>query len=295
MDPEGLTGFVAAYQTVTALKLGELWAIPIMLRLALIENLRRVGARVAAARIDRDRAAFWAEQMAAVAKKDPKSLILVTADMARANPPMASAFVAELALRLQGLSLTLPLTWLEQRLFESDLTIEQVVHAENQQQSADQVSISNSIGSLRILDATDWRKFVESMSAVEQTLRQDPAGIYPGMDSATRDDYRRTVETIARRSPLAESEVARQAIRLAQAGTGPSDERTQHVGFYLIDQGLPQLERAAQANGSIVGVLRGPSGRFPLLIYLGGILLLATIGTGASWPGSLPTGNTGES
>ena len=280
VDPEGLTGFVAAYQTVTALKLGELWAIPIMLRLALIENLRRVGARVAAARIDRDRAALWAEQMAAVAKKDPKSLILVTADMARDNPPMASSFVAELALRLQGLSLTLPLTWLEQRLFESDLTIEQLVHAENQQQSADQVSISNSIGSLRILDAMDWRKFVESMSAVEQILREDPAGIYPGMDSATRDHYRRTVETIARRSPLAESEVARQAIRLAQAGTGPSDERTQHVGFYLIDQGLPQLERAAQVKGSIAGALRGPSGRFPLLIYLGGILLLTTIVTG---------------
>jgi len=100
------------------------------------------------------------------------------------------------------------------------------------------------------------------------------------MDSATRDHYRRTVETIARRSPLAESEVARQAIGLAQASTGTSDERTQHVGFYLIDQGLPQLERAAQVKGSIVGALRGPSGRFPLLIYLGGILLLATIGTG---------------
>src|SRR5208283_1846978 len=170
VDVESLAGFVAAYQTVTALKLGELWAIPIMLRLALIENLRRVGARVAAARIERDRAATWAEQMAAVAKKDPKSLILVTADMARANPPMASSFVAELAHRLRGLSLTLPLTWIEQRLSESDLTIEQVVHAENQQQAADQVSISNSIGSLRILGATEWRKFVESTSAVEQIL-----------------------------------------------------------------------------------------------------------------------------
>jgi len=157
------------------------------------------------------------------------------------------------------------------------------VHAENQQQSADQVSISNSIGSLRILDAMDWRKFVESMSAVEQILREDPAGIYPGMDSATRTITGRTVETIARRSPLAESEVARQAIRLAQAGTGPSDERTQHVGFYLIDQGLPQLERAAQVKGSIAGALRGPSGRFPLLIYLGGILLLTTIVTGGCW------------
>ena len=282
VDVESLAGFVAAYQTVTALKLGELWAIPIMLRLALIENLRRVGARVAAARIERDRAATWAEQMAAVAKKDPKSLILVTADMARANPPMASSFVAELAHRLRGLSLTLPLTWIEQRLSESDLTIEQVVHAENQQQAADQVSISNSIGSLRILGATEWRKFVESTSAVEQILREDPAGVYRGMEFATRDRYRRTVETIARRSPLDESEVARQAIRLAQAGStsGEGDQRTRHVGFYLIDQGLPQLERVAQVHGSTVGALRRPSGRFPLSIYLGGIVLLAGIGTG---------------
>ncbi|MGA2402639.1 MAG: hypothetical protein ABSG91_13200, partial [Syntrophobacteraceae bacterium] len=35
VDPESLSSFVAAYQMVTILKLGELWAIPIMLRLAL--------------------------------------------------------------------------------------------------------------------------------------------------------------------------------------------------------------------------------------------------------------------
>src|SRR6187551_3154751 len=42
VDLEGLRTFVASYQTVTPLRLGELWAIPIMLRLALIESLRRV-------------------------------------------------------------------------------------------------------------------------------------------------------------------------------------------------------------------------------------------------------------
>ena len=53
VDPESLSGFLAAYQTVTALKLGELWAIPIMIRLALIENLRRAGTRIASDRVDR--------------------------------------------------------------------------------------------------------------------------------------------------------------------------------------------------------------------------------------------------
>ena len=82
--------------------LGELWAIPIMLRLALIENLRRVAARVAARTHDRDSRQRWADQMLEIAESDPKSLILVIADMARSKPPMASAFVAELARRLQG-------------------------------------------------------------------------------------------------------------------------------------------------------------------------------------------------
>src|SRR5512146_2085729 len=94
-DADSLRRFVAAYQSVAALKLGELWAIPIMLRLALIENLRRVGVRVAAGREERDLANDWADRMMETAERDPKSLILVIADMARSTPPMGSAFVAE--------------------------------------------------------------------------------------------------------------------------------------------------------------------------------------------------------
>ena len=103
VDAEGLSRFVAAYQAVTPLKLGELWAIPIMLRLALIENLRRVAARIAAGTIDRNRADAWANQMMETAESDPKSLILVIADMARSNPPMVGSFVAELANTSEGM------------------------------------------------------------------------------------------------------------------------------------------------------------------------------------------------
>jgi hypothetical protein len=108
VDAESLSRFVAAYQTVTPLKLGELWAIPIMLRLAVIENLRRVGVLVAAGWIERELAGTWADRMAAAVEKDPKSLILVVADMVRSEPPMTGAFVAELMRRLQGAGRRLP-------------------------------------------------------------------------------------------------------------------------------------------------------------------------------------------
>jgi cyclic beta-1,2-glucan synthetase len=218
IDQESVTRFVAAYQTVAALKVGELWAIPIMLRLALIENLRRVGLRIAAGREAWDIAGSWADQMMEVAEKDPKSLILVTADMARSDPPMTGPFVAELARRLQGHSsaLALPLTWIEQRLSESSLTIEQLVQSENQQQAADQVSVGNSINSLRFLGTMDWRRFVETMSPVEHALLQDPPAVYGRMDFASRDRYRHAVERMAKVSALSEVEIAGKAVHLAR-------------------------------------------------------------------------------
>ncbi|MBI5017592.1 MAG: cyclic beta 1-2 glucan synthetase [Deltaproteobacteria bacterium] len=287
VDPEGLSGFVAAYQTVTVLDLGELWAIPIMLRLALIENLRRVAAQMVAGRLDRNRADYWADQMTEIAETDPKSLILATADMARSNPPMVSSFVAEFARRLRGQSpaLALPLTWIDQRLSESGLTIDRLVEAENQQQAADQVSIANSIGSLRFLGAMDWREFVETMSIVEQTLREDPGGVYGLMDFATRDRYRHVVERIAKQGPLSEPEVARRALQRAREGlesSDGSDGRASHIGFYLIDQGLPELERTSEVRRSAAEALRRLGDRFPVPLYLGAILLATTLLAGTA-------------
>ena len=285
VDPEALSSFIAAYQTVTALKLGELWAIPIMLRIALIENLRRVAARIATDRIDRNLADYWADQMTEIAAQDPKSLILVIADMARSNPPMVSSFVAELTRRLQGQGpdLALPLTWIEQRLAESGWTSKELVQSENQQQAADQVSMSNSIGSLRFLGAMDWRVFVETQSVVEQTLRQDPGGVYSKMDFSTRDRYRHVVEEIAKSSRHSESQVARQALQLAREGAARQggEDRTAHVGFYLIDKGLAALERTVELRRSLFEALRRVSRRFPLLLYVGTIMLVTAIITGS--------------
>jgi len=278
VDPESLSCFVVAYQKMTPLNLGELWAIPIMLRLALIENLRRVAARLSATRINRNLAHFWADSMLEVAEKNPGDLILQVADMARSHPPLESAFVAELVRRLQGQSptLTLPLTWLAQQLTVCGSSIEQLVQQESQRQAADQVSISNSIGSLRFLSSMDWREFVETMSMVEHTLRTDPANVYARMDFYTRDRYRHVVEKIARYGSLTESGVADLAITLATtAGLqyGMTDRRA-HIGYYLIDNGRRQLETAAGMKKSWLAQARDMAARNTLALYLGNMLLL---------------------
>lgn len=302
VDAVSLNGFIASYQTVNPLTLGELWAIPIMLRLALIENLRRVAARVVAGRRDADEADDWAERMVFVVDKNPTDLILVMADMARANPPLTGAFLAEMTRHLQGQSpyFALALSWLEQRVADLGFTTtECMIQADGQAQAADHVSMGNSINSLRFLGANDWREFVEAHSVVEQILRDDPAGVYAHMDFATRDHYRHVIEQVARRGPFAENDVARKAVQLAQAeAIAPtadeprapgnvedlSANRLAHVGYFLIGRGRSALERLTAMHSTLLMTM----GRFgrenSLCLYLMCVLLLTVaITTALPW------------
>ena len=285
VDLKNLGSFVAAYQSETPLKLGELWAIPIMLRLSLIENLRRLSTQIAFSRINQNLAHYWAGEMITTSEKDPKNLILVIADMARSNPPMISSFVAELTRQLQGKgpALALPLNWIEQRLSETGQTGNELINAEIQKQAADQVSMSNSIGSLRFLGTMDWRDFVESLSIVEQILRKDIGGTYSAMDFPTRDSYRHVVENIARYSDLSEHEVANMAIRLAKTASvkhGEND-RCAHVGYYLVGKGIKNIEKGIHLQLPFSESVQHFIRRAPLVFYSVLIIFITLLVAGA--------------
>jgi cyclic beta-1,2-glucan synthetase len=272
VDINSLAHFIIAYQKISYLTIGELWAIPIMLRLALLENLRRVAARIAVDRIDENLANYWADKMISTVEKNPKNLVLIIADMARSDLPMVSAFVAAFTRKLQwkGTDLSLALSWMEQHLAEKGLTISTMVLAENQKQAADQVSMSNSIGSLRFLAKMDWREFVESMSIVEQTLCEDIDGVYTKMDFHTRDSYRHVVEKIAKKANLEESTVARIAIDIAKqkAAENIGDKRKAHVGYYLEGKGIFLTEQAANIHLSKKQILNKNILRWQRAIYI---------------------------
>ena len=281
VDAQALEGFIAAYQSVVPLQLGELWALPLMIRLALIENLRRVAARIAIARRDRDLAADWAEQMISTVEKCPSDLILVLADMARSNPTLSGAFLADLTRYLQGQNPNFALVygWLEHRLTDSGHSTEQLVLDEGQLQAAEQISVGNSITSLRFLSVHDWPKFVAKHSLVEQTLNRDPSGVYELMDFQTRNRYRHAVEAIAKRSHVSEFDVAFRAIQLAENEPASKlNSPKRHVGYFLIDQGRPILERLVQMRLTASVVIDKLRRTFPLSIYFVAVFVFAWLG-----------------
>ncbi|MFA6015467.1 MAG: glucoamylase family protein [Gallionellaceae bacterium] len=283
VDTDNATQFIAAYQTVEPLKLGELWAFPIMLQLALLENLRRIGLRIARRREERDAAIEWAERMLETAEREPKQLIHLLADFANADVPLTAPFVEEFYARLQTHTHVMAFvqTWVEQKLSEQGMTATQLSEAAGRAAATNQISIANSIGSLRFIGAMDWRDYVESLSVVEHILREDSQAMYAHQDFSSRDRYRHVIEDVARGSLQNELFVARTAIALAQKAVerlGKHDRRA-HVGYYLIDHGRPLLENSVGYRASIPEKLSRFIHRNCLFFYLSpifGLTLLAT-------------------
>jgi cellobiose phosphorylase len=256
-----------------------------MLQLALLENLRRVSVRIARRREERDGAIDWADRMLATAEREPKQLIQLLAEFANADVPLTAPFVEEFYARLQaqGPAMAFVQTWVEQKLLEQGVTATQLSAAAGRTAATNQISIANSIGSLRFIGAMDWRNYVESVSVVEQTLQQDPAGMHAGQDFTTRDRYRHVVEEVARSSSCSEQAVAHEAIVLAQAAAEQrsTNDRSAHVGYYLVDRGRQTLEHAVGCHVPWTLRVTRVGRQFRLPLYLGPILLLSVVATWA--------------
>jgi len=279
VDPDQLSRFLAAYQEGAPLALAELDALPCLLRMALIDNLRRLARRAARACQERDKAAGWAARMIDTSEQRPGDLILLVADMARGVRPLGGSFVAELARRLQGQGALLQqaLAWIDARLQDEGSSIAQQIQLEQSELADDAVSAANSLDSLRLAGGIDWRAFAEDIGAVEQVLRGDPDGSYGRMDGPTRDLYRHAVERLAQATGHSETEVAQEALALAGVhlapGEGGLDRRTRHVGFYLAGAGRAQLEERLRGATNLLRWL----GRRGLGLRIGAICALSLL------------------
>jgi hypothetical protein len=153
----------------------------------------------------------WADNMLEAVEKDPKNLVLVIADMARSEPAHGGFLCSRTYKAATGKrELCYPSAYVDRAniIRKRNYLPASWYNRKIRKQAADQVSISNSISSLRFLSNTDWRDFVENTSVVEQTLSKDIDGIYSAMDFHTRDNYRHVVEKIAKCSDFSELEVA---------------------------------------------------------------------------------------
>jgi len=237
-----LQRFIRAYQTVAPLSIGELWAVAITLRLALVENLRRLAIAISLARAERDEADKLADKLLELASLEPLNLMPYLNERFGKRDELPQTFVVQLVQRLreQHPSVMPVMDWLEKQPARQGLSIEQIIHAEHQRQAGAQVTVGNIITSMRLLSTLDWNDFFEKVSLIEPVLGKDPAGVYSRMEFASRDRYRHIIERISKRTRAPELEVAEAAVELATKAKQDGPEK--HVGYYLIDAGSTLLE-----------------------------------------------------
>ena len=242
LDRENILAFLSAYQENESLMIGELWALPLMLRVALIQRVEQLARQAWRELRDREQADFWANRLLATLRRDPHKLFAVLAELAEEQGHPSSHFATQLTGHLydEDAALIPVQSWLERSL-RRPLT--KLHSGEQSRQAVSQISIGNAITSLRQLSLLDWREIFELQSHVEQILRRDPARIYPDMDFETRNQYREAVEVLAKGSGVEQVQVALKAIELAGAGDVSEgwQSRQKHVGTYLIGEGRAQF------------------------------------------------------
>jgi cyclic beta-1,2-glucan synthetase len=236
LEAQRLQRFISAFQSITPLAMGELWAWPSVLKLALIDHLRVRGDALAETRLHR----LAAERVAVAFESS------ANAD-APWPPHVHHAFVTRLLQRSRALGAAASTLHdrLERSLAAHGQTIEDAIRAEGQHEAAEQATVANLITSLRLIATFDWSEFFESVSLVEHALQRDPAAAYSGMDFRSRDRYRHAVEELAEPTGEAQLLLALKSVeRARQAQVAAPDSRAAHVGYHLIGGGRQQLEQS---------------------------------------------------
>jgi cyclic beta-1,2-glucan synthetase len=243
-DPETLRRFIRGFQRAAPLTIGELWAVPTVLRITLVENLRRLAERIVQGRAARRDADALANDLLGLAGRPARPLAFEPLEADAQS--VRTAFAVQLVQRLreQDPASTPAWQWLNAQLTAQGTAPDEIVRVEHQRQAATNVTVRSIITSLRLMATFDWPAFFESVSLVDEMLRTSSE--FAAMDFATRDRYRHAIEDLARGSGRSELDVTRAALGWAQraARTGPADAgyRLQDPGYYLISKGRAAFE-----------------------------------------------------
>ena len=269
--------FVSAYQERTTLSIGELWAIPAMLRLGLIESVRRMALRTVHRLDEVEAADIWAARIQAQYEKDPDALKDVLSAFVSERQTLTPAFITRFLHQLRLSAGAFPaLLWLEWWIADEGLTPDDAAQRATERLALTTLMMANSITSLRAIGLRDWKIFVERQSAMDRVLREDPAGFYRRMSFATRDQYRHVVERMAKGTGLTEVEVAQHALdrarRAALSLLEAADQRQAHIGYHLIDAGVTGLEAELGYRVEWRERWHRRALRHPNIVFVGGII-----------------------
>lgn len=277
-DPETLKEFLWEYQTVQPLSMGELWAVPLVFRMAVIHRLCALFVSVNKDLLPVKQANIFkniALLLNDISCSAHKIIRTIEQRMDLTNPTVLVYLAKYIREHVESKALN---RWVEARTATHNLSLVDLIEGEQNRQSQNHTLAGQLIFSLRRISQTIWDHSFDELSLVELALRRDPAGIYPKMDFASRVILRHKVEKLALHWRMSELIIAEQIIKLAEnaASLNSDPEIKKHVGYYLVDEGCHQLPGVLGTQRSPDIHLREKLSGLPNIVYF--TLLFALIG-----------------
>lgn len=252
IDEKVLLNYINAYQSHNVLANRELWALAIMIKLALIENIRYICQTIEESQNQRRKV----EEILSAAKCeegiDIKKLIQNIEVELKGQYQVNSAFIEHLAykLRKMGRAYSHVLRHIDDILDINGTNVDSITHKEHSEQTVRKGSIGNCIISLKFISSSNWVDIFEALSKVEDVLRSDPNGTYNLMDLSSKNYYRKRIEELALDFDVSEKHVANKVVDLATRVLESIEDKNNvkckrgcHVGYYIIGEGLKELEK----------------------------------------------------
>ncbi len=282
VDDRALVKYIKAYQTHSVLTNQELWVLSLMIRLAIIEKLRFICEKIMQYRIQKRKADRLLDSLATDEGQDSVKTLKALENQIKSLNEINPAFLEHISYRIRklGRSCSPILHFIEEKLARLGTTLEAVTQKEHNDEAIIKYSIENCIVSLKFISSLDWIEVFESLSLTEKCFNDDPDGTYSLMDLPSRNYYRNKLEQLARKYKVSETHVARKILDLAKdAKEQETDRRMTHVGYYLVDKGVSELDQKMGYKPDVFFGLYEVLKKYPSVLYLGSIFLLTILFT----------------
>lgn len=262
-DEDMLVQFLVAYQETRELNLSEMWALPTTLRVVLIENLRRLAERVAANKAAREVANLYSDHIDRYSEDTLNELLALLSLRG-----VSKVFLGQVAQRLRDRKATgdsgygqQHIDWLGRKLPDAATVQAQ----QNADQTADNLSVSNAVTSLRDIDHADWPDIVARTSALMRLMLT--CSVFKAEFVATRDQTLHAIERLAQTHNKSELAVAQVVVELTGCAA-QSNCVTAAPGHWLLGLGQPELLRKLGVSAGVRVRLRDFLKRIALPLYL---------------------------
>ncbi len=247
INTSNIREMLVGYSSAKYISLQELWIFPLMIKIALIKYIRQLSEKIYNVQVQRYKVEEIIERLVNQIPNNEKKYTIKFKKEEGIDLNMP--FIEYMAYRLSKLDEN-GLKYIDafdEQILKLGITVDEVVSREHFDIVTKQISMSNSIISLKDINNINFSKEFETVSEIDVILSQEKANIYQNMNFETLEMYRKEIYNLSKKTGISQKYICTKIIELCnQNHTNNENEVNDdniksHSGYYLFGNGIYEL------------------------------------------------------